>query len=314
MSLREHRIEVDVFGGRTAIAVAGRAGDGTSPQLAAATAAARLRRIHLALTRFDPGSELSRLNADPRPLVPASPLLRRLAAAVREAGELSEGLVDATRLEALVEAGYGASRAGRPGLPAGELAAVAATGPAHPHPDARWRAVEVRGDAVARPPGTMLDPGGLGKGLACDLIAAGLAGHPLFAVDCSGDLRFGGTAARPRELRVGDPFGGPPAALWTRASGAAATSGIVNRSWRGPGGAVSHHLIDPGRGVPAMTGVLQATALAPTALEAEVRAKAALLAGPLGATARLVHGGALVLAGGELREVEPVAAPRRRAA
>ena len=59
----------------------------------------------------------------------------------------------------------------------------------------------------------------------------------------------------------------------TLTDGAAATSGVTRRGW---------HLIDPSTGRPARTGIVQATALAPTALEAEVRAKAALLAGPGG--------------------------------
>jgi thiamine biosynthesis lipoprotein len=57
--------------------------------------------------------------------------------------------------------------------------------------------------------------------------------------------------------------------------------------------------------------VAQATALAPTALEAEVLAKAALLAGPAAGPARLVHGGVLVLDDSEAIEV---AAPRLEAA
>src|SRR3954466_268684 len=118
MSVREPRIDVAVFGGTATILVAGRAPDGTSAPLAATRAAALLRRIHVTLTRFDPESELSRLNADPRIAVPASPLLRHLARALRQAGELSGGLVDGTVLPELVAAGYGASRAGRPGLPA----------------------------------------------------------------------------------------------------------------------------------------------------------------------------------------------------
>ena len=45
----------------------------------------------------------------------------------------------------------------------------------------------------------------------------------------------------------------------------------------------------------AVTGTVQATALAPTALEAEIRAKAALLSGPAAAPAWLPHGGVVVL-------------------
>jgi thiamine biosynthesis lipoprotein len=53
--------------------------------------------------------------------------------------------------------------------------------------------------------------------------------------------------------------------------------------------------------VPAWTGVIQATALAPTALEAETLAKMALLSGPLAGRAALErYGGALILDSGKL--------------
>jgi FAD:protein FMN transferase len=61
---------------------------------------------------------------------------------------------------------------------------------------------------------------------------------------------------------------------------AVATSGIDRRIWWGPGGLPAHHLLDPSTGRPAWTGVLSATAKAPTAALAEALAKAAVLAGP----------------------------------
>ena len=101
-----------------------------------------------------------------------------------------------------------------------------------------------------------------------------------FAVDCGGDLRFGGA---PRRLEVADPFGGPPLHVFEVRDGAVATSGIGRRSWLDASGRPAHHLLDPATGRPAFTGVVQATALAPTALEAEWRAKAAVLsADPIG--------------------------------
>lgn len=78
------------------------------------------------------------------------------------------------------------------------------------------------------------------------------------------------------------------------AAAGVATSGIGRRSWRGPDGAPAHHLLDPATGRPAFTGVVQATALAPTALEAEWRAKAAVLSGPVAAASWLPHGGLVV--------------------
>jgi thiamine biosynthesis lipoprotein len=140
--------------------------------------------------------------------------------------------------------------------------------------------------AVHRPPGLAIDSGGLAKGLFADLIAERLHGD--FAVDCGGDVRFGG---RPRKLEVADPFGGPALHVFELEAGAAATSGIGARSWIGPDGRPAHHLLDPASGMPAFTGVVQATALAPTALEAEWRAKAAVLSAD---GAWLAHGGVLV--------------------
>ena len=76
---------------------------------------------------------------------------------------------------------------------------------------------------------------------------------------------------------------------------AVATSGIGRRSWLGVDGRPAHHLLDPATGRPAFTGIVQATALAPTAVEAEWRAKAAVLSGPERAADWLEHGGVVVL-------------------
>ena len=59
--------------------------------------------------------------------------------------------------------------------------------------------------------------------------------------------------------------------------------GIDRRLWRAPDGSPRHHLLDPSTQQPAWTGLIAATALAPTALEADTLAKAALLSGPDGA-------------------------------
>jgi thiamine biosynthesis lipoprotein len=65
--------------------------------------------------------------------------------------------------------------------------------------------------------------------------------------------------------------------------------------WRRPDGSYAHHLLDPANGAPAWTGLVSATAVAPTALEAEALAKAALLAGPRGAPRFLAAAGGIVV-------------------
>ena len=295
--------EFDCFGGRVRVVIEGDAPGGHVAPLAALLAQAQLQDVHRRLSRFDEHSELSRLNADPAPVVPASRLLRRLASAVVEAGLRSDGLVDATRVRALQHAGYASSRAGVPGLPIDALVADApAPRPARAHPDRAWATLAVDDEkrTIARPFGVWIDGGGLAKGLAADRLAATLADHAAYAIDCAGDVRIGGRAGLVRTLRVEDPFGGPPVHALTLTAGAAATSGVGRRSWRTPGGDVAHHLIDPAAGRPAWTGVVQATAFAPTALEAEILAKTALLRGPQDGRRVLERagGGVLVLADG----------------
>ena len=132
---------------------------------------------------------------------------------------------------------------------------------------------------VRRPPGVRIDSGGTAKGLAADLGSERLAGYATHVVDAGGDLRLGGEQPLPREVRIEHPLRDESAHEFTLERGAVATSGIKTRLWRTETG-FAHHLLDPSTGEPAWTGVLQATALAPTALEAETLAKMAFLPGP----------------------------------
>jgi FAD:protein FMN transferase len=87
-------------------------------------------------------------------------------------------------------------------------------------------------------------------------------------------------------------------------AGGVATSGLDVRVWRRPDGRFAHHMLDPETGAPAWTGLVGATAIAPTAVEAETLSKAALLSGPEGARSLLSErGGLLVHDGGEVEGV-----------
>jgi FAD:protein FMN transferase len=264
------------------------------------------RRWHERFSRFEPDSELSRLNDDPRREVPASPLLVRLAAAVRMAGELSGGLVDATLVEQIEAAGY-AQDLGESLQPSVALALAPPRRPAGASSTAGWREVkaDLRAGAVTRPPGVKLDSGGLAKGLFADIVAARLARHRCFAVACAGDLAFGGAAGLLRPVHVESPFDRSALHTFELTRGYVATSGITRRSWLDRDGHAAHHLLDPATGQPAFTGIVQVTALAPSALEAEVRAKSALLAGPRGARLQLPHGGVLVFDDGSHEILAP---------
>lgn len=257
-----------------------------------------LERFDARLSRFDPASELCALNDDPRAVVPASALLRSAVRAALWAAERSDGLVDPTLLPALERHGYDASNAGAtaPSLRLA-LAAAPARRPARPDPAARWRTIELD-DAhatIGRPPGLRLDTGGSTKGLAADAAAHLLAraGERSFVVDCGGDLRIEGPHAI--DVDVEHPLTGAVAHTLRLASGAVATSGLGRRLWARPDDGYAHHLLDPATGAPAWTGLVSATALAATALEAETLAKVALLGGPDAARRVLAPGGGVLV-------------------
>src|SRR3954447_15486619 len=85
-----------------------------SPTAAEAGAAQRafVEELDARLSRFRTGSELSRLNHDPRSQVPASPLLCAAVGAGLWAARTTGGLLDPTLVEQLERAGYAASRDG----------------------------------------------------------------------------------------------------------------------------------------------------------------------------------------------------------
>lgn len=273
---------------------------GDAPGRSAAGAADMARRFlldwHDRFTRFEPGSELSRLNADQRELVEVSDSMARFAEAVVEAAERTGGLVDATLLGEIESVGYRGDLDSSVALER-ILELAPRRRPAGPSPARRWERIAVDRSArtIARPPGTLLDSGGICKGLAADMLARALGAHSTFAIEAAGDVRVGGADGVPRPVEVASPFDGTVLQTLSLRAAGVATSGITRRSWLKPDGTPAHHLLDPATGEPAFTGVVQATAIAPTALEAESRAKAAVLSGPEGAERWLPDGGVVVL-------------------
>jgi thiamine biosynthesis lipoprotein len=296
------------FGSTCSLFVIGDGGAGTAAE-AVAWARAELQRWHRQFTRFDPESDLSLMNGDPRDAVPVSRELAEFADLARKAAVLTSGLVDATLLGEIERAGYTTDLADPIDL-RNALGAAPPRAPAAPNRAQSWRALRVdrSHNIVFRPAGLRLDSGGLAKGLFCDLLAQTLATHTAFAVDCAGDVRVGGRGRLERAIQVASPFGGDILHTFTASDGAAATSGIGRRSWLDTHGRPRHHLLDPSSGEPAFTGIVQVTALAPRAALAEVCAKAAILSGPHGARGWLPDGGVIVYDDGSHEVVDPVGA------
>jgi FAD:protein FMN transferase len=301
----EQRATFACFGSHCTVIVA----DALTHEAAAAVLVARRRLLewHDQFSRFTPDSELTRLNGDPAETVPVSPMMRRVVEAAIRAAVATGGLVDPTLLDQIERAGYDA-HFDQPGLPLLDaLAQAPARHPGRPSPRESWRHVRTdrRTSSVTRPPGVRIDPGGIAKGVFADELAAALSGYEAFVVECAGDLRLGGRLAPVREVHVASPFEDAILHTFALRAGGVATSGIGKRSWIGPDGTVAHHLIDPGTGRPAFTGIVQVTALAPTAMAAEALSKAALLAGPAEADRVLVHGGVVVFDDGNYMVLDP---------
>jgi thiamine biosynthesis lipoprotein len=243
----------------------------------ALTAAEReLRRLEALLSRFAPDSELSRLNE--AGAFDGSAELVEVVRLALEARERTGGLFDPTVHDAVAAAGYDRT-----------FAEVAADGPAAVDTPACGGAVLVDGSRIVLAPGVRLDLGGIAKGYAVDRACRLLAAAGPCLVNAGGDLAAHGG---PWPVAVED---GPTLAV---ADAALATSGRDRRRWR-RGGRERHHLIDPRTGRPAVSELLRVTVAAPSAVEAEVLAKAAFLGGAVDCPRVLVSAnGRTVLAGG----------------
>lgn len=244
-----------------------------------------IRALHAKLTRFDPESELSRFNARAGEWVEVSPELYELLEAGLRAFEESDGLVNIAVLHALVAAGYDRTFALLPQdqdryrRRKGSSVCDNERGPAakdHSPVPPLDRILTVRPGAARLEPGGAVDLGGLAKGWIADRAVERLGDNAL--VSCAGDLYARG----PGESGGGWPVGFGGRTLLLRDLGAA-TSGTTKRRW----GEGLHHLIDPRTGHPAESDLQEVSVLAPTALDAEVYAKAALLLGSVGAPAYL---------------------------
>ncbi|MGE0309950.1 MAG: FAD:protein FMN transferase [Acidimicrobiia bacterium] len=258
-------------------------------------ALARIAVLEARWSRFRPDSELSRINAaDGNPVVVSTDTLT-LVEGLRSAWERTDGRFDPTVYDAMNALGYDRTFAeigDRDGLPHGEtddpygLRTYAQASV----PTAGCWGVELRHDRsmVQLPQGVHLDPGGLGKGLAADLVARELfeAGADGVLVSIGGDLRVMGASPGASDgestWRIGIEHPTDRSrsiGVITLADGGIATSTSSRRRWTTDDGVPRHHLIDPSTGLPAERTWTQVTAVAGTAAWAEVAAKAIFLDG-----------------------------------
>jgi thiamine biosynthesis lipoprotein len=244
--------------------------------------AARLPRIEAMFhdfearfSRFRPDSELSTFNDSEADTVAISPAMADLLEECLRMYDVTGGLFNPLTLAALEMAGYDRSfeqiGPGPESATACEVPSFDALG------------LDASALTASLPKHLRLDFGGIGKGYCVDLAADALADAHDFLINAGGDIYAAGRGPDGGRWRidVADPLA-PDRVLSTVAVSdeAIATSWTTKRRWRTAAG-WTHHLIDPRTGLAAASGAISATVIAPSATEADVFAKAALILGPV---------------------------------
>ena len=207
---------------------------------ASAAVIEHLARVDAAASRFQPGSEVSRISGGDGSPVEVSPLLAELLRTALAVAELTGGAVDPTLGAPLRDLG-------RPGAPAVSV-----------RRRTDWQDVGLDGTQLTVPAGTLLDLGASAKAHAADqcattLVADRLGGGVL--VSLGGDL----------SVRGPDPEGGwtmlvqdgptePASTISLDGARAVATSSILGRSWS-QWNRRMHHILDPVTCRPAPRGL-----------------------------------------------------------
>ena len=242
---------------------------------------ARLRLVDLEhkWSRFIDTSEISLINNSDGKEMYVSADTVTLVRYLVDAQSRTHGLFDPSLLPALIGLGYGASR-----LDNSMKSDIA--------PNAQWAIplsetrIDSASGAVRLPSGATLDPGGLGKGLAADIVATELIslGASGVCVSIGGDMRIAGESEGNGgwSVAVESPFN-ESNDLTTLAlkSGGIATSSTRGKRWVGPLGEM-HHVLTPSSSTPRPESagqLVQSTVLASEAVWAEVFATALLVGG-----------------------------------
>jgi thiamine biosynthesis lipoprotein len=253
----------------------------------------QVERLDRLWSRFIDDSDVSRLNRAGDAGLRVEPETAELLARAHEGWRMTGGLFDPTLLNEVIAAGYDRDfdeiRAGGGGP-------APATAPGRPAGGGYPVSLDAATSTAAITPGVGFDSGGIGKGLAADMVAEALVseGAARAMVNLGGDLRaVGGPERKPWKVGVDNPFdpSGPSALQLELADGGLATTTSLVRRWR-QGGEERHHLIDPRTGRPSESQLAAVTVIAERGWQAEVLAKAAFLSPPDGALELLAENGA----------------------
>jgi FAD:protein FMN transferase len=235
-----------------------------------------LERLEQCWSRFRRDSELSGLNARRGVWTDVSTTLMLALTCAADLHRATAGRFDPTILDALECAGY--DRTFELVAEHSDIGPPPASVPGFAHVE-----LDEEQSRVRLPPGARIDLGGVGKGLAADLVARGLIdrGARTALVGMGGDLRARGEAPPDGswDVPVLDPLDETRVAFrFSLTDGAIVTSTTRMRTWT-RGSRSFNHLVDPATGDSARTGVAAVVAAANDAWWAEGIAKSIIIGG-----------------------------------
>lgn len=233
----------------------------------------RLRELESWWSRFLHDSDVTRANRSAGHPVTVQPDTLAVVTRALDAWRQTDGRFDITTLPALLRHGYTHSATTK------VLAPEVAGGRASTSALVRY---DYAMSTLTVPDRSAIDLGGIGKGMAADIVAEELieAGALGAMVNVGGDVAVLGSPVDDHSwcLGVEDPRDpSQHVAVLRLHAGGIATSGTSIRRWVNAAGGVEHHLIDPALGRPTNSGLVIATVVAADAATAEVFATAAMM-------------------------------------
>lgn len=227
-------------------------------------------------SRFDPSSDLSKLNRSPQLWHSISPWCFRAVLEAYQAYTSTDGLFDPRVLTDLVSLGY------RESWTKGGPDPKAEYGGNHKARPSAW-SPEFKGEDQVLVGEYPIDLGGIGKGLALRWAAEEISPEQgNFLIEAGGDCICAGAGPTESGWNIGveNPFDqdNDPVMVLNLQNQAVCTSSTAVRSWW-QNGKLRHHLIDPRTGQPGSEGLAAVTVISEDPAVAETWSKSLFLMG-----------------------------------
>lgn len=256
------------------------------PSGAGAAVERMIRQLEAAWSRFDATSDVTRLNDSAGRPVPVDPVTVTLLETMTEAWQMTGGLYDPTVLPALIMSGYTHSIDDADAV---TTISVGYVGLDEPNRTVCDISIDPKRRTATLPVGMSIDAGGIGKGLAADLVVAELLarGAAGALVSIGGDIAAAGEPPDDRgwTVQIEDHLDRSRSLGRVLFSGGGfATSSTRSRRWT-QAGAEMHHMIDPAVSGPSESDIVAASVIGRCGWQAEAHATALVLGG----TARFMN-------------------------